>query len=68
MKFQEFSTLLNSVKKEFGADRFFNPVHSFNLKISFGHTTNFYGKPFLPRANSSKICIGKFISGFVLPR
>ena len=23
MKFQEFSTLLNSVKKEFGADRFF---------------------------------------------
>ena len=32
MKFQEFSTLLNSVKKEFGADRFFHPVHSFRLK------------------------------------
>ena len=36
---------------------------------SYGHTTDFYvGKPFLPRANSSKICLGKFISGFVLPR
>ena len=36
---------------------------------SCGHTTDFYlGKPFLPRANSSKICLGKFISGFVLPR
>ena len=37
--------------------------------ISCGHTTDFYlGKPFLPRANSSKIYLGKFISGFVLPR
>ena len=36
---------------------------------SCGHTTDIYlGKPFLPRANSSKICLGKFISGFVLPR
>ena len=36
---------------------------------SCGHTTDFYlGKPFLPRANSSKIYLGKFISGFVLPR
>ena len=34
MKFQEFSTLLNSVKKEFGVDRFFHPVHSFRLKNS----------------------------------
>ena len=34
MKFQEFSTLLNSFKKEFGADRFFHPVHSFRLKNS----------------------------------
>ena len=33
-EFQEFSTLLNSVKKEFGADRFFHPVHSFRLKNS----------------------------------
>ena len=37
--------------------------------ISCGHTTDFYlGKTDLPRANSSKICLGKFISGFVLPR
>ena len=36
---------------------------------SCGHTTDFYlGKPFLPRANSSKIYLGKFIWGFVLPR
>ena len=36
---------------------------------SCGHTTDFYlGKTDLPRANSSKICLGKFISGFVLPR
>ena len=36
--------------------------------ISCGHTTDFYlGKTDLPRANSSKICRGKFISGFVLP-
>ena len=36
---------------------------------SCGHTTDFYlGKTNLPRANSSKICLGKFISGFVLPR
>ena len=34
MKLQEFSTLLNSFKKEFGADRFFHPVHSFRLKNS----------------------------------
>ena len=35
---------------------------------SCGHTTDFYlGKPFLPRANLSKICLRKFISGFVLP-
>ena len=34
-----------------------------------GHTTDFYlGKTDLPRANSSKISRGKFISGFVLPR
>ena len=40
-----------------------------NLDNSCGHTTDFYlGKPFLPRANSSKIYLGKFISGFVLPR
>ena len=37
--------------------------------ISCGHTTDFYlGKTDLPRANSSKIFRGKFISGFVLPR
>ena len=37
--------------------------------ISYGHTTDFYlGKTDLPRANSSKISRGKFISGFVLPR
>ena len=37
--------------------------------ISCGHTTDFYlGKNDLPRANSSKISRGKFISGFVLPR
>ena len=37
--------------------------------ISCGHTTDFYlGKTDLPRANSSKISRGKFISGFVLPR
>ena len=37
--------------------------------ISCGYTTDFYlGKADLPRANSSKICLGKFISGFVLPR
>ena len=36
---------------------------------SCGHTTDFYlGKTDLPGANSSKICLGKFISGFVLPR
>ena len=36
---------------------------------SCGHTTDFYlGKTDLPRANSSKISRGKFISGFVLPR
>ena len=36
---------------------------------SRGHTTDFYlGKSDLPRANSSKIARGKFISGFVLPR
>ena len=41
------------------------PVHS----ISCGYTTDFYlGKTDLRRANSSKICLGKFISGFVLPR
>ena len=35
---------------------------------SCGHTKDFYlGKTDLPRANSSKICLGKFISGFVLP-
>ena len=35
---------------------------------SRGHTTDFYlGKSDLPRANSSKIAQGKFISGFVLP-
>ena len=40
-----------------------------NELISCGHTTDFYlGKTDLPRANSSKICLGKFISGFVLPR
>ena len=33
-KFQEFSTLLNSVEQEFGADRFFHPVHVFRLKNS----------------------------------
>ena len=34
---------------------------------SCGHTTDFYlGKTDLPRANSSKISQGKFISGFVL--
>ena len=44
-------------------------VFHFSLAISCGHTTDFYlGKPFLPRANSSKIYLGKFISGFVLPR
>ena len=44
----------------------FTPVFS---DTSCGHTTDFYlGKPFLPRANSSKIYLGKFISGFVLPR
>ena len=33
---------------------------------SCGHTTDFYpGKSDLPRANSSKICRGKFISGSV---
>ena len=32
---------------------------------SCGHTTDFHlGKTDLPRANSSKICLGKFISGF----
>ena len=37
--------------------------------ISCGHTRDFYlGKTDLPRANSSKIYLGKFISGFVLPR
>ena len=37
--------------------------------ISCGHTTDFYpGKTDLPRAISSKISRGKFISGFVLPR
>ena len=37
--------------------------------ISCGHTTDFYlGKSDSPRANSSKISRGKFISGFVLPR
>ena len=37
--------------------------------ISCGYTTDFYlGKTDLRRANSSKICLGKFISGFVLPR
>ena len=42
---------------------------SLQTHISCGHTTDFYlGKPFLPRANSSKIYLGKFISGFVLPR
>ena len=36
---------------------------------SRGHTTDFYlGKSDLPRANSSKIARGKFMSGFVLPR
>ena len=41
---------------------------SWPIEISCGHTTDFYlGKPFLPRANSSKIYLGKFISGFVLP-
>ena len=36
---------------------------------SCGHTTDFYlGKTDLPRANSSKICLVKFILGFVLPR
>ena len=36
--------------------------------ISCGHTTDIYlGKTDLPRANSSKISRGKFISGFVLP-
>ena len=35
---------------------------------SCGHTTDFYlGKSDLPRANSSKLSGGKFISGFVLP-
>ena len=35
---------------------------------SCGHTTDFYlGKTDLPRANSSKISQGKFISCFVLP-
>ena len=39
------------------------------LASSCGHTTDFYlGKTDLPRANSSKISQGKFISGFVLPR
>ena len=38
-------------------------------RISCGHTTDFYqGKTDLPRANSSKIFRGKFISGFVLPK
>ena len=36
--------------------------------ISCGHTTDFHlGESDLPRANSSKISRGKFISGFVLP-
>ena len=36
---------------------------------SCGHTSDFYlRKTDLPRANSSKISRGKFISGFVLPR
>ena len=40
-----------------------------NHRNSCGHTTDFYrGKTDLPRANSSKISGGKFISGFVLPR
>ena len=38
----------------------------FSKYNSCGHTTDFYlGKTDLPRANSSKICLGKFISGFV---
>ena len=39
------------------------------IVISCGHTTDFYpGKTDLPKAISSKISRGKFISGFVLPR
>ena len=42
---------------------------SFDMHISCGHTTDFYlGKTDLPRANSSKFCLRKLISGFVLPR
>ena len=41
----------------------------FSKDYSCGHTTDFYlGKTDLSRANSSKICLGKFISGFALPR
>ena len=50
---------------------FFTPAKLTEIqrRISCGHTTDFYlGKPFLPRANSSKIYLGKFIWGFVLPR
>ena len=44
-------------------------IEKYWLNISCGHTTDFYlGKTDLPRANSSKISRGKFISGFVLPR
>ena len=46
-----------------------NGLYKRTLASSCGHTTDFYlGKTDLPRANSSKICLGKFISGFVLPR
>ena len=41
----------------------------FQVRNTCGHTTDFYlGKTDLPRANSSKISQGNFISGFVLPR
>ena len=44
-------------------------VFHISLAISCGHTRDFYlSKTDLPRANSSKISRGKFISGFVLPR
>ena len=44
-------------------------LRPYKVDNSCGHTTDFYlGKTDLPRANSSKISQGKFISRFVLPR
>ena len=38
------------------------------LSLVYSYTDFYPGKTDLPRANSSKISQGKFISGFVLPR